>query len=73
MTVSHDFAPDYDRVLAAARKAIAQRQFGPFVLRAEARDVTNGTIMVTGKGLFMPVTVNGNASLRYEAPKPGRG
>jgi hypothetical protein len=69
--LSHDFAPDYERVLAAARKAIAQRQFGRFVLRAEATDVTNGTIMVTGKGLFMPVTVRGNASLRYEAPYLG--
>jgi hypothetical protein len=67
--LTHDFAPDYQRVLAAARKAIAARQFGRFVLRAEASEVTNGTVTVTGQGLFMPVTVRGKASLRYETPE----
>jgi hypothetical protein len=70
--LTHDFAPDYQRVLAAARKAIAARQFGPFVLRAEASEVTNGRVSVTGQGLFMPVTVRGKASLRFEPPKAAR-
>lgn len=63
--LNHDFGPDYQRVLAAARKAIAERRFGPLVLRATATDVTNGSIAATGQGLFMPVAVKGRASLRY--------
>jgi hypothetical protein len=66
----HDFAPDYERVLKAARAAIASRRFGPFMLRATATDVRNGQILVTGKGLFMPVTVRGTASLSFAPARP---
>jgi hypothetical protein len=66
----HDFAPDYERVLKAARAAIANRNFGPFVLRATATDVRNGRILVTADGLFMPVTVRGQASLSFAPVNP---
>jgi hypothetical protein len=65
----HDFKPDYDRVLGAARKAIAERQFGPVTLRTQLPEVVNGKILAVGQGLFMPVTVHGKASLRF-TPKP---
>lgn len=62
----HDFAGDYARVLTAARKAIAERRFGQFVMRADPSEVVNGKVLVTGQGLFMPVTVRGTASLSFE-------
>lgn len=64
--LSHDFAPDYQRVLAAAEAAIARRRFGPLVLTASTTAVANGSIVATGAGLFMPVAVSGRASLRYQ-------
>jgi hypothetical protein len=61
----HDFATDYERVLAAARKAIAGRREGDFVLSADVKRVNNGEIKVTGQGLFLPVQANGTATIRY--------
>lgn len=63
--LSHDFAPDYEKVLRAARKAIGQRPEGDFVLSADVTKVENGTLAVTGKGLFMPVRAMGQATIRY--------
>lgn len=66
--LSHDFAPDYDKVLRAARKAIGERREGDFVLSADVSKVVNGTLAVTGKGLFMPVRAAGQATITY-APR----
>ena len=63
--LSHDFAPDYVKVLTAARKAIGSRREGDFVLSADVTRVENGTLAVTGKGLFMPVHAVGQASIAY--------
>ncbi|MEO9132039.1 MAG: DUF4403 family protein [Sphingomonas sp.] len=63
--LSHDFAPDYTRVLGAARKAIGQRREGDFLLSADVTKVENGTLSVTGKGLFMPVRATGQATIAY--------
>jgi len=63
--LSHDFAPDYTRVLDAARKAIGNRRQGDFLLSADVTKVENGTLAVTGKGLFMPVRAAGQATIRY--------
>ncbi|MDB5721456.1 MAG: hypothetical protein JWP15_2074 [Alphaproteobacteria bacterium] len=65
----HDFAPDYLKVLTAARKAIATRREGDFLLHADVDKVTNGAIQVTGQGLFLPVTADGQARIFY---RPGR-
>ena len=61
----HDFVGDYDKVMLAAKKAIALRREGDFILTAEIRDVQHGTILVTGQGLFLPVTVTGDANIRF--------
>lgn len=66
--LSHDFAPDYDKVLRAARKAIGRRREGDLVLSADVSKVENGTLAVTGKGLFMPVRAAGQARITY-APR----
>ncbi len=63
--LSHDFAKDYERVLTAARRAVAERREGDFLLSAQIRRVTNGTIRATGQGLFMPVEAEGVARIRY--------
>ncbi|UIJ44574.1 DUF4403 family protein [Sphingomonas cannabina] len=64
-SLTHDFAPDYQRVLTAARKAIAGRREGDFLLSANVSDVSNGEIRVTGQGLFLPVRAKGTAAIRY--------
>ena len=63
--LAHDFAPDYDKVLRSARKAIGQRREGDFLLSADVTKVQNGTLAVTGKGLFMPVRAAGQAVISY--------
>ena len=59
-----DFNKDYERVLAAARKAIAERQLGDFRLNATITGVSHGQVVVTGSGLFMPTEVTGEATIR---------
>lgn len=63
--LSHDFAPDYAKVLVAARKAIGAKREGDFLLSADVTKVENGTLAVTGKGLFMPVHAAGQATITY--------
>ena len=63
--LTHDFAPDYAKVLAKAKAAIGQRREGDFILSATIENVTNGQIKVTGQGLFLPVRASGKASIAY--------
>lgn len=70
--LSHDFAPDYTRVLGAARKAIGARREGDFLLSADVASVENGTLSVTGKGLFMPVRATGQATIAYRPEQSER-
>ena len=63
--LSHDFAPDYEKVLGSARKAIGARREGDFLLSADVTRVENGTLAVTGKGLFLPVRAAGHATIAY--------
>ncbi|MFC3580503.1 DUF4403 family protein [Sphingomonas hylomeconis] len=67
--LTHDFARDYNKVLIAARRAVAGHREGDFVLSADITDVRNGPIKVTGQGLFLPVQVTGTANIRFA---PGR-
>lgn len=60
-----DFNKDYEKVLVAAKKAIAQRREGDFTLSAEVNEVSHGTVVATGQGLFLPVDVKGKANIRY--------
>lgn len=63
--LSHDFAPDYAKVLGSARKAIGAKRQGDFLLSADVTSVANGTLAVTGKGLFLPVRAMGQATISY--------
>lgn len=64
--LTQDFTKDYAKVLAAAEKAVATRQEGDFQLSAKVRSVEHGAIVATGAGLFLPVTVTGDARIRYQ-------
>ena len=63
--LTEDFNKDYEKVLIAAKKAIAQRREGDFTISAEVYKVSHGSVMVTGTGLFLPVNVTGKASIQY--------
>ncbi|MDE0879698.1 MAG: DUF4403 family protein [Sphingomonas bacterium] len=66
--LTHDFAPDYAKILAKAKSAIGERREGDFILSATIDHVTNGQVKVTGQGLFLPVKATGKASIAY-APR----
>ena len=63
--LAHDFAPDYAKVLASARRAIGEKRAGDFILSADVTKVENGTLAVTGAGLLLPVRASGTASITY--------
>lgn len=63
--LTEDFNKDYEKVLVAAKKAIAQRREGDFTLSAVVDTVSHGTVIVTGQGLFLPVDVTGKANIRF--------
>jgi hypothetical protein len=64
--LSEDFSRDYNRILAKAGEAIAQKRLGDFVLTARISDVKNGVIYPAGQGLYMPVDATGTAALRFD-------
>lgn len=63
--LTHDFAPDYNKVLVAARRAVSGHREGDFVLSADIAHVSNGPLKVTGQGVFMPVQAQGAANIRF--------
>ena len=67
--LTENFARDYDRVVAAATKAIAQRRLGDFLISTQIVTVRHGRVTVTGQGLFLPVEARGTASILY---RPGQ-
>jgi hypothetical protein len=64
--LSQDFARDYNKILAKAGDAIAQKRLGDFMLTATISDVKNGVIYPAGQGLYMPVDATGTAALRFD-------
>jgi len=65
LALQHDFAPDYQQVLAKAQAAIGARQQGDFFLSTDVTRVTTGRLQVTGAGLFLPVRAEGVARIAY--------
>jgi len=60
-----DFGKDYQKVVTAARKAIAERREKGFLLKAEIRNARHGRVQVTGSGLYMPTEVTGTATISH--------
>ena len=67
--LTQDFSRDYDRVLDAARRAIARRREGDFWLSATIDEVHHGPVQVTGAGLFLPAIAIGHGEIAFS---PGR-
>ena len=63
--LTENFAQDYDRVIGAARKALAVRRQGDFRIAATIGEVHHGRILVTGQGLFLSVEARGAAEILY--------
>ena len=63
--LTHDFAPDYDRVLGKAKEAIAAKREGDFLLSAQVDKVETGRLEAVGQGLFLPIRASGKASIAY--------
>ena len=63
--LTENFAQDYDRVIGAARKALAARRQGDFRIAATIGEVHHGRILVTGQGLFLSVEARGAAEILY--------
>lgn len=64
-SLTEDFTKDYEKVLTAARKAVADKQIGNFRLIVAIDEVRHDVIQVTGAGLFMPVSVKGTGRIVY--------
>ncbi len=63
--LTHDFADDYGKLIVDVRRAIGERRQGDFIFSTGIDDVRNGRIVVTGRGLFLPVNVSGYATIAY--------
>lgn len=66
-----DFQKDFDHVITAAKRAVANRQQGDFALSVRIDEVHHEPIQVTGEGLFLPVFVTGEGEIRYR-PRSGK-
>jgi hypothetical protein len=63
--LTEDFGKDYARIVEAAKSAIAERRAGDFDVRVTIDEVTHDRILVTGKGLYLPVQVRGQGRIVY--------
>ncbi len=68
-SLTHDFGTDFARLLGDVRREIGERREGDFVFYTTVDDVRNGSIVATGKGLFLPVNVSGTATIAYRLRK----
>ena len=59
-----DFRKDYDEVVRKAEKGLKSVKVGGAQLSFEVEEFEHGTILVTGAGLYMPVTARGAVSTR---------
>jgi len=64
-SLTQDFTKDYRKVLAAAQKAIGDRQVGNFRMTVAIDSVDHDPIQVTGAGLFMPISVKGTGRIAH--------
>jgi hypothetical protein len=63
--LTQNFGKDYAKVLGSARRAIANKRLGDFMLAATIDRVSHGRIVPTGQGLFLPVSASGQATISY--------
>lgn len=63
--LSQNFSSDYNRILKAVRKAIADKRVDDFILSARVDHVVNGMIFPAAQGLYMPVDAVGAAKFSF--------
>jgi hypothetical protein len=63
-SLTQNFERDYQRILAAARQAVAERREGGFRIAATIDEVHHDRVQATGAGLFLPVTLTGSGRIR---------
>lgn len=61
--LSQDFERDYVELLTKVDGAIAEKNEGAIVIRADLKRVRTGQLQAAGKGLYMPVWASGTASI----------
>lgn len=66
--LTQNFEKDYDGLIEKVQAALAQQQMGDFTISTELDTISTGTIVASGDGLFLPVSADGTAQLRY-APR----
>lgn len=68
-SLTQNFTRDLNELLGKVRRAIDEKRTGDFVVRATIGKVETGQITAHGQGLYLPVRVDGSASVTYR-PTP---
>lgn len=63
--LTQNLGKDYANLLADVRREIGERREGDFILSSHISEVHNGRIKATGEGLFLPVSVKGEAKITF--------
>lgn len=66
--LTQNFESDYNELIEKVEAALARQQLGDFTIATELDEVSTGTIVAYGEGLFLPVSADGTARLGY-APR----
>lgn len=64
-SLTQNFSHDLDELLGKIRKAIENKEAGRFVIRARINRFRTGAITAYGQGLYLPVDVEGNATVVF--------
>ena len=67
-SLTQNFSRDLDNLLGKIRRAIENKEAGGFLIRAQIDSFKTGAISPYGQGLYLPVDVEGTASVTF---RPG--
>jgi hypothetical protein len=63
LALGQNFEHDYQELLGKIARAIDDKREGDFMIRAQVRQARTGRIQASGKGLYLPVSAQGTASI----------
>lgn len=64
-SLTQNFTHDLDKLLGKIKRAIEDKQTGDFRIRAQIEQFQTGEIGAYGQGLYLPVNVEGRATIDY--------
>lgn len=64
--LTQNFAHDFQKLLGKIHKAIAHKRLGDFVIDARVARVRNGRLAAYANGLYLPVWMEGPASVTFD-------